>query len=178
MNEPLTHFYNLGRLGKAGDTVKFTADAGQCAAIAAWSGVLSLETFAVTVDISKLGPTRFRLAYQLTAQVIQACVVTLEPVQAAVARDFSRELHFVGHTRGSAASAESGADMVLDAGAEDEPEDIESLHYDLAAPALEEYSLALDPYPRSPGAEFSVGPEPSQEAESPFAVLKGLKGQA
>ena len=178
MNAPLTHFYNLGRLGKAGDTVKFTADAGQCAAIAAWSGVLSLERFAVTVDISKLGPTRFRLAYQLTAQVTQACVVTLEPVAAVVARDFSRELHFVGRTRGPAADTESGADVVLDAGGEDEPEEIESLHYDLAAPALEEYSLALDPYPRSPGAEFSLGTEPPQETDSPFAVLKGLKGQA
>jgi hypothetical protein len=68
--------------------------------------------------------------------------------------------------------------VVLDAGGEDEPEEIESLHYDLAAPALEEYSLALDPYPRSPGAEFSLGTEPPQETDSPFAVLKGLKGQA
>ncbi|HEU4551033.1 MAG TPA: hypothetical protein VFS01_15140 [Rhizomicrobium sp.] len=178
MNAPLTHFYNLGRLGKAGETVEFTADAGQCAAVAAWSGVLSLDAFAVTVDISKLGPTRFRLAYQLTAQVTQACVVTLEPVAAVVARDFSRELHFVGRTRGPAADTESGADVVLDAGGEDEPEEIESLHYDLAAPALEEYSLALDPYPRSPGAEFSLGTEPPQETDSPFAVLKGLKGQA
>ena len=58
---------------------------------------------------------------------------------------------------------------------EDAPEAIESLHYDLAAPALEEYSLALDPYPRAPGAEFSSPDGTSDARDNPFAVLKALK---
>jgi uncharacterized metal-binding protein YceD (DUF177 family) len=173
MTQPFTHLYNLGRLGKAGDTVEFAADADQRAAIAAWSGVLSLEAFAVTVDIKKLAPTRYRLDYRLAARVTQACVVTLEPVPAAVARDFTRELHFVGNTRRPA--NESGRDQVLDPGAEEGPEEIESLHYDLAAPVLEEYSLALDPYPRAPGAAFSPESEVPDALESPFAVLMALK---
>jgi uncharacterized metal-binding protein YceD (DUF177 family) len=170
---PLSHLYNLGRLGKAGDTVKFAADADQRAAIAAWSGVLSLEAFAVTVEVKKLGPTGFRLDYRLAVQVTQACVVTLEPVPEPLARDFSRELHFVGNTRRP--DSESGSDAVLDPGTEEGPEEIESLHYDLAGPALEEYSLALNPYPRAPGAEFSPGSEPPEARDNPFAVLEALK---
>jgi hypothetical protein len=175
-----SHFYNLGRLGKAGDTVGFVADPAQRAAIAAWSGVLSVEAFAVTVDIRKLGSTRFRLDYRLTAQVSQACVITLEPVPAALAREFSRQLHFVGTAHRPGSHVELGAGAVFDPEADEVPEDIESLHYDLAGPALEEYSLALDPYPRSPGAEFPAGTaaEADRGRQSPFAVLKSLKGRS
>jgi hypothetical protein len=181
---PLTHITNLGRLGNAGDRVDFAADAAQRAAIASWSGVLSLEDFVVSADISKLGPTRFRVDYRLVADVTQACVVTLDPVRAHMERRFSRELHFVGNIRRTAKSGgegESGGGMALDhnldLGADDGPEDIESLHYDLAGPVLEEYSLALEPYPRCPGAQFAADQPGLPVRENPFAVLKGLKTQ-
>jgi uncharacterized metal-binding protein YceD (DUF177 family) len=172
---PLTHIYNLGRLGNAGDAVSFRADQDQRAAIAAWSGVLSVESFAVAVDIKKLGPARFGLAFQVAADVTQACVVTLEPVAAHLEKAFSRELHFAGPIRRKPSEDESGPDLVLDSELEEGPEEIESLHYDLAGPALEEYVLALEPYPRRPGVEFQPPREASQAPESPFAVLKGLK---
>jgi uncharacterized metal-binding protein YceD (DUF177 family) len=57
---------------------------------------------------------------------------------------------------------------------DDAPEEIDSLHYDLAAALIEEFILALDPYPRAPGVEFQA-PEGEGATESPFAVLKGLK---
>jgi hypothetical protein len=168
---PLRQFTNLGRLGNAGERVDFAADAAQRDAIAHWSGVLSVQGFTVTADIRKLGPVRFRVDYRLMADVTQACVVTLDPIPAHIECKFSRELHFVGNSRRVAGP---DGDMVLDPGAEEGPEDIESLHYDLAGPALEEYSLALDPYPRRPGVEFAAGDQPPPR-ESPFAVLKGLK---
>lgn len=172
---PLTHLYNLGRLGNAGDAVAFSADTGQRAAIAAWSGVLSVESFSVAVDIKKLGPTRFGLEFKVTADVTQACVVTLEPVAAHLEKAFSRELHFAGQIRRKPSEDESGPDLVLDSGEEEGPEEIESLHYDLAGPALEEYVLGLEPYPRRPGVEFQPPNEASEAPKSPFAVLKGLK---
>ncbi|MCP5411114.1 MAG: hypothetical protein H6924_03130 [Alphaproteobacteria bacterium] len=179
MTAPLTHSYNLGRLGNAGDRVDFAADADQRAAIAAWSEVLSVQEFAVTADIAKLGPTRFRVAYQLVAAVTQACVVSLEPVPGRIERRFSRELEFVGARRRGASPESGGGDLVLDPGAEEGPEEIENLHYDLAGPVLEEYSMALDPYPRATGAQF-VPESPDVQAgeparQNPFAVLKSLK---
>ena len=83
---------------------------------------------------------------------------------------------FVGPSRHRPPQAES--ETVLDASEEEGPEEIDSLHIDLAPPLLEEFTLALDPYPRRPGepnlprhnrAEGSGG------AESPFAALKNLK---
>jgi hypothetical protein len=88
---------------------------------------------------------------------------------------FTRELHFAGTGRHKPAEPESGPDLVLESDAEDGPEEIESLHYDLAAPVLEEYTLSLEPYPRCPGVEFAAKDEPGEARQSPFAVLKTLK---
>ncbi len=113
---PLSHSYNFARLGNAGDEVTFSADPTQRAAIARWSGVLSLESLSVTVKIARLGASRFGLDFHLTADVTQACVVTLDPVPAHIDHAFHRELHFTGPTRRKPA-AESPAEVVLDAAA-------------------------------------------------------------
>jgi uncharacterized metal-binding protein YceD (DUF177 family) len=173
-NLPLTHSYNLARLGNAGDLVEFAANDAQRALIAKWSGIVSLETFEARVEIAKLAPNHFGLSFLLTAEVTQACVVTLEPVKSRMERRFSRELQFHGPARHRQTPAESGPELVLDT-EEEGPEEIESLHYDLAGPVLEEFVLSLEPYPRCPGVEFSPKTEQQDQPESPFAVLKGLK---
>jgi hypothetical protein len=67
------------------------------------------------------------------------------------------------------------SETLLDSTEEEGPDEIESLHIDLAAPVLEEFVLSLDPYPRAPGVEFAPKTPASDRPESPFAVLKGLK---
>jgi uncharacterized metal-binding protein YceD (DUF177 family) len=172
---PLSHSTNLARLGNAGDRVTFAADEAQRAALARWSGVMSVESFAVTVDIAKLGPVHFALDFTIAADVTQACVVTLEPVPSHMARSFRHELHFTGTAPRHRQQPESPVEVLVDADLDEGPEEIESLHYDLAGPALEDYVLALEPYPRCPGVAFTAPEEASGGPESPFAVLKGLK---
>lgn len=176
---PFSQIYNFARLGNAGDMVTVTADADQRAAIARWAGILSLEEFAAQVDIRKLAPTRFGLTFTLKADVTQACVVTLEPVAAHLEHSFTRELVLSAQPRRKAAQpksvAESAPEVVLDSEEDEVPEEIESLHYDLAVPVLEEFVLALEPYPRRPGVAFEPPADGLEAPESPFAVLKGLK---
>ena len=170
---PIAHSYNLARLGNAGDEVHFAADPAQLASLAGWADILEVEKWQARVDIKKLGPNRFGLSFHLDADVVQACVVSLEPVPGHLECNFRRELVFVGAPRHKPAEAES--ETVLDTSEEEGPEEISSLHVDLAAPLLEEFTLALDPYPRRPGAEFTPQTEPSDGSESPFAALKALK---
>ncbi len=73
---PLSHSYNLARLGNTGDEVHFAADADSRAAIARWSGVVSVEKLEARVEIRKISPTRFGLTFHLLADVTQSCVVT------------------------------------------------------------------------------------------------------
>jgi len=180
MTEPLSHSYNLARLGNAGDEVHFAASESERAALAKWAGVLSVEKLDVAVQIKKLAPDRFGLGFELAAEVTQACVVTLEPVQGRIQHSFSRELIFTGPSRHrpdqpkNKGESEGVLDVNLDEG-EEVPEEITSLHLDLAVPVLEEFALSLDPYPRRPGVEFTPKTEDSSPPDNPFAVLKGLK---
>jgi len=166
---PFSHLYNLNRLGQAGDVVKFAAGDAELLALAHFAGVLRVGSFTARIELKKPSPNRFRLVFSLDADVVQACVVTLAEVPAGIQLRFDRELHFEPALR---RTAEDGAvEVPLE---DDAPEQIDSLHYDLAATLIEEFILALDPYPRAPGVEFKAS-EGKGATESPFAVLKGLK---
>lgn len=173
MSAPLVQPYNLARLGHAGDEVRLEADEAQRTAIAVLAEALSLSRFTAVVTLKKTGGSHFVLAYRLEAEVAQACVVTLEPVIAHIVREFTRELHFVGTGR----RPPEVADLDLSGQDEEGPEEIDNLHYDLAAPVLEEFLLALAPYPRCPGAAFDPAAVGDPPPESPFAVLKSLKSK-
>jgi uncharacterized metal-binding protein YceD (DUF177 family) len=172
---PLSHSYNLARLGNAGDEVRFSADDAERAQIAEWAGVQSVERLEVQVGVKKLETNRFGLSFDLAAEVTQSCVVTLEPVPAEIQRSFSRELVFVGATRHRTDQTPKPAESETVIDLEEGAEEITSLHIDLAVPVLEEFALALDPYPRRPGVQFVPKTGDLSPPDSPFAVLKGLK---
>ena len=170
MTEPFQLFTNLGRLGQAGDEIDFSASADQRATLARLAGVLEVSKFAAHIVLKKLSPSRFLLEYGLTADLVQACVVSLEPVPAHIEKQFRRELHHTHNLR-----RPDEGEVTLTAEEEEGPEEIGSLHYDLAGPLLEEFLLAIDPYPRAPGVSFTPPEDAEEKPDCPFAVLKGLK---
>jgi uncharacterized metal-binding protein YceD (DUF177 family) len=97
----------------------------------------------------------------LCAAVVQTCVVTLEPFEAAVEERF--RVRFVP------AGAESD---------DEDPDADDEIPYqgaviDLGEAAAEQLALALDPYPRKPDATL---PQAAGDAAvSPFAALARLK---
>lgn len=164
---PFSHIYNLNRLGQAGDEVRLDLAEAERAALARFAGVLRIEAFQASVALAKLSADRFRLDFTLDAHLAQACVVTLADVFSRIQSRFTRELHF-----SPALKREQVVDVPLE---DDMPEEIDSLHYDLAAPLIEEFILSIDPYPRAEGVEFQAPKAGEASPESPFAVLKGLK---
>lgn len=109
----------------------------------------------------------------LEAEVIQRCVVTLEPLTARITEPVERH-----YGLGMAVEAEA---VELDEEALDEI-DVEPLVaplLDVGEVAVEELALALDPYPRSPEADAVVAayaPEGDEDAAvRPFDILKRLK---
>ncbi len=167
---PIERLYDLATLGEAGDEIEIAADADDLTRLAQWAGVDRVERFAGKLSLRKLSPGRFAYEAELEADVVQSCVVTLEPVKSHIARSFARTLHYA--PKGPA--REEGR-LTLAAGDDDAPDEIASTRYDLAGPLLEEFSLAIDPYPRAPGVAFEPPEEPANPADNPFAVLKRLK---
>jgi hypothetical protein len=104
-------------------------------------------------------------------------VVTLEPVASRLAGEFRRlfKVKPRPNARHRKRGTETVASVELSSLEDDEPELVDSASIDLAAPLLEEVSLALDPYPRAPGVAFEGPKEEESPADSPFAVLGRLK---
>ncbi len=122
----------------------------------------SLKSFEseITVAPSHVG---WKLSGWVRAQAEQVCGITLEPLPVSVDERFSVDLV-------EDADAPSEVEVTLE---DDSPDVIEDGRIDLGQYAVEQFALALDPFPRKPGAEF-VQPEEAAEI-SPFAVLKQLR---
>ena len=168
----ISKIYNLGRLGQSGDEISIEANDEERAAIAKEVKVLEVAKFSARIILKKTSATNFELGCHLAAEIVQACVVTLEPLVARIEKDFTRELHLAPLLR---RTPEKEKEVVFDANEDDVPEEIESPHYDPMGPLMEEFVLAIDPYPRAPGVAFEAPEGVNAKLESPFAVLKGLK---
>ncbi len=166
---PISRLYELGRLSQAGDEVVIAPSPDDLRHVADWAGVQSIEAFTAKIALTKISPTHFKLVVALDADIVQACVVTLEPVPSHIAHNFVRELILTQMPHHTA------KEIVLTPVDEDGREEIESLRYDLAVPVLEEFALSIDPYPRAPGVEFEPPAEDADSAIHPFAALKSLK---
>ena len=105
-------------------------------------------------------------AFTFVAQ--RRCGVTLEPLEERGGEDVSLKLL----PEGSPALPPEGSEIVIDVDGEDPPEAVSGSEVDLGHYLVEALALALDPFPRAPGAVFE--PTSVGEITSPFAALKSL----
>lgn len=138
-------------------------DAEVRAAIARSLGLLDLPSFEAALSVKPAG-RGWRLQGRVQAQAVQQCGVTLEPLPVTVDETFAIDLVE------EAGEPEAEVEVTLD---EDGPDVIEDGAIDLGLYAVEQLALALDPFPRKPGAVFEPPAQPAEE--SPFAVLRQFK---
>ncbi|MFM2043602.1 MAG: hypothetical protein RLY86_2178 [Pseudomonadota bacterium] len=162
----------------AGFSREITAEAGEREGLARRFDLIAIDSLTATLRLRRVRGEMVRVTGQLTASVVQACVVTLEPVPATVADEFEALFappHLVPEEGeeieiGFAVSAE-----------EEAPEPMEGGVIDIGELVAQHLSLALDPYPRKEGASFAEIDDPYEEdAEQPakphpFAKLASLK---
>jgi uncharacterized metal-binding protein YceD (DUF177 family) len=182
--EPFSAIFDLGVLRDAGAEITLAPNPAERAAIAQWLGIESLDSFKAAIRLSRQTEDNYLYDARFEADVVQACVITLDPVPSHLSGEFRRALRVLPRPskakRRKTAAVEAPAAIVLAAldPAIEEPELLESPLFDLAAPVLEELSLALDPYPKAPGAVFEAPLEPAEPSENPFAVLEKLRTAA
>jgi len=172
---PYTVPFELAALSERGAELSVSPDAAERARIASWLEVLDVPRLDATIRLSHEGSDVYRYEAEFTAEVVQACVVTLEPVPSRHVGHVERHYRVPAKTsRRPPRDRDTEVEVSDD---EDAPEMISSTLLDIAAPVLEEVSLALDPYPRAPGVTFEPPKDEDGEAakENPFAVLAKLK---
>jgi uncharacterized metal-binding protein YceD (DUF177 family) len=151
---------------------RISANPEERAALARRFDLLGIDRLEARFSLKRAGGGVIHVQGEIEAEVTQACVVTLAPVPAKVAERFSADFADEDERRRPTESD-------LDFDAEDPPEPIRNGHIDLGELAAEHLSLALDPYPRAPGAaipaEFSPDPDAEVVPErpvNPFSILK------
>ena len=171
---PYARSFELAGVSERGAELSFSPDAAERARIAAWLGAVDVPRLDTTIRLSRLDDDVYGYDAEFTAEVVQPCVVTLEPVRSLHTGRAERRYRVVPkNPRRTTKSPD--IDPVDTSGDEDAPEVVSSSLLDLAAPVLEELSLSVDPYPRAPGVSFEPPKDNDKATDNPFAVLAKLK---
>ena len=154
-----------------GDRLDVCADDDERRALAGRLGLLSLDRLEAHAALSRNGQ-KICASGRLKASLEQACVATGEPVPAHIDEPF--DLIFVPEPKGEGGDdevelAEGDLDTIFHDGAA----------IDLGGAVADTLALALDPYPRSAGADAALKEAGvlTEEEAGPFAALAALKSK-
>jgi uncharacterized metal-binding protein YceD (DUF177 family) len=157
LSRPLT----LDHVPAAGQFLLLVASEAERAALAERFGLLALLSLPGELQLRPGPEGRVLVTGRLMAEVEQACVVTLEPVRQLVDEMVAWRLL---------------PDGVEPSDGDEDPDDLpaEAGAVDMGEALAQQLSLALDPYPRAPGAELPAEATDGG-AHGPFAALAKLK---
>lgn len=158
----------LDTIGEGSVTVGIEADAEERRKLAGRFGLRSLDRLEASFTLRRDAAGVIANG-MLNADAVQACTATGDPVPATIAESF--DIRFLPESDG-----DLGDEVELDSG------DMDTMFYsgaaiDLGEAAAETLALALDPYPRAPGAAAALrdaGVQSEDEAK-PAGALAGLK---
>ncbi len=162
----------LDQLDESGSECEIAANEAERAALAKRFGLLELGSLEARLSLRReRGSPLIKLAGRLTADLVQACVVSLEPVPERVEESF--ELLF------TLEPAPETAEVHVEAEDEDIPEPVGPGGIDLGEAVAQQLSLAMNPYPRAEGASLERAEWGAEGGpQSPFAVLERLKRES
>jgi len=164
--------FEIDELPAEGRALHIEAKPAERAALARRFGILRLDAVAADATLTPAGRA-IRVAGRFDADVVQACVVTLEPVATHVSEVFS-----VLFERDATVAAADRVHLI-----DPDEEDIDILTgstIDLGEVVAEQLALALPAYPRKPGAEFGAyttdpgAEKPAAAAPTAFSGLDKL----
>jgi uncharacterized metal-binding protein YceD (DUF177 family) len=165
---------SLDRISSTQHREEIAATEKERAALAQRFGLLRLDSLTASFTLKRVRKDLVRVKGRVTAELAQACVVTLDPVPARIDERF--EVDFLEGVQPAV------TDLELDAETAEAPEPAPDGWIDLGEVAAEQLGLAIDPYPRKPDAEIPAewkaepAVEPAvPERPNPFAALGKLK---
>lgn len=174
MFSPLTHFIPVTAISPKGRDVAIVANQAERDEIARECGLKDVSRLEANFNISKGAGLLLAVRGRVSADVVQTCGVTLEPVPAVIEAEIALTY--------TLDAVKSRVEVDVDLVDEDPPEPVLDGQIDFGALALEHLVLNLDPYPRAPDAAFDdqkwleTGNSADEEASTnPFAALSKLK---
>jgi hypothetical protein len=178
---PIQHLVPVANLRPDGLSVNVSTTPEQRVDIAAMLGLPSVESLDSAFTLTPAKKGMVKVQGTVIASVHQTCVVTLDAFETAIKEQVDLEFVPADDKIPNAKSSTKKPDSKQKEAPEPDKQeqDIEDIdppdlivdgHIDLGAVTVEFLALALDPFPRKPGAEFNYI-DPADEKENPFAKL-------
>lgn len=170
---------DLERMGNAGTALEIAPSDSERAALAKRFGFLGLPIFTARVTVDRRIGGQIVVEGRLRGRIVQACVLTLDPVT----QDVDETFRIVFKPDMTDDRDPESGEAVLNSQA-DAPEPLSGNMLDIGEIVAEQLSLAADPYPRRPGAKLEdVLPKPRhggrkgqpEQRRHPFAGLAALR---
>jgi uncharacterized metal-binding protein YceD (DUF177 family) len=150
----------LAQLGTEAFRQDIEATEAEREALAKRFGLLALDRLMAEVELVRQGQDTIVLRAAFEASFVQECVVTLDPVDGAMAANFALRYGPPEH------ESEDGSDEEVAF------EPLVNHFIDIGEAVAQEFSLALPSFPRRPGAALEIEEEPADAG--PFAALSRL----
>jgi uncharacterized metal-binding protein YceD (DUF177 family) len=163
MSTEFSHRLPLAHVPAAGQPLRLQAGPAEREALARRFDLLALHSLEADLRLAPGEAGAVLVTGDMKAELDQACGITLVPIRQSVREPISWRLLPEG---------------MEPSDGEDDPDDIETEQgvADLGEALAQQLSLALDPYPRAPGATMPENAD-NDTAHSPFAKLLRLKPQ-
>lgn len=163
MTSPVSFWANVARLPSKGMPLDIVANEAQRQELAETHALLSVERFEAKMLVASWKRNGIRVIGRVTADIVQACIVTLEPIEAHIDEEFET-LFLPEDSKLGRQGFEGGGEIILDFDGDDSPETFAGDSIDVGALAEEYFGLAIDPYPRKAGANLETAEKPEPEA--------------
>ena len=171
--QEFSRVFKLSELTGEAARQRLTATAAERAAVASRLGLLDMMALEANLVLRR-GPVAgtYIVAGRVTAGIVQACVVTLAPVESRLEADFETVYAADALAAAEGAGAADGGD------AAEAPEIVVDGRIDLGEEVVQQLACAIDPYPRAAGAE--IDPRWRREGDEtpdsgPFAALAKVR---
>lgn len=174
---PFSYAVKVGHISANAVRVRIEANEQELLGLAKLWDVLAVRFLKAELQISRWKKDGVRIKGTVEGEVEQACVVTLEPVLCKIQEQLE-QVYVPEGSKLARLTLDGQGEMVVDPEGPDLPEPFIGDTIDAGALVTEFAAMALDPYPRKAGVEFS-GHSEDGGAEiirpSPFAALKDWK---
>ncbi|MCP3383683.1 DUF177 domain-containing protein [Bradyrhizobium sp. CCGUVB4N] len=151
------------------------ASAAERQAMADLAGVREVLSVHADLDVVPKSGGRLQVTGRVRARIGQTCVVTLDPMESDIDEEVDLTFAPEAEARRLADLIEEGEDNEEPPEVADPPEAIVNGIIDLGRIATDAVFLAIDPYPRKPGAVFEAEVTALDPEDHPFAALKALQ---
>lgn len=151
---PISFVANVARMPQKGLPVVIEADEKQREALAEAHGLEAVKSLRAELMVTAWKRNGVRVAGTVVADIVQTCVVSLEPVENHIEEEV-QGLFLPEDSKLGRLGFDGGGEIMLDVEGPDSPETFAGDTIDVGALAEEYFGLAIDPYPRKQGAAIS-----------------------